>query len=976
MKLLYISFTLFILFHCFANFNECKSEINLVIQGLGKINILNEYFYLDPSEVIVNCDLKPECNKNCYLDNELNNVTIKFDKQLETLENMFKDLDKIIEIDLSNLDTSKVKNMASMFEQCSNLEKISFGNINTSSVENMRRLFFNCSKLISVDLSNFETSSVTDMREIFSICSSLTSIDITNFNTSKIEDMFDMFGNNFKLISVNVSSFDTSKVTSFQGMFYECRDLKYLDLSNFNTSSMTTIKFMFYGCNSLVYLNLKNFKIIETANLNNIFSGGIANAKICANEVNTINVLKSYGNEVNCSDKCFVENIKIDLKNKICIENCNESEYKYEYNHFCYEAYPNYTFISNNIKWLCPNNARSLNLSTIRIFIKNNLNLDKLNNDDIIFNDNEGSIKYTITTSFNQQNSDKNKNNTTINLGKCESKLKDNYNISENDTLYILKIDINLEGLKIPKIEYEVYYPLYNKTLSTLNLSICKDTKINLSIPIDISLNEIDKHNASSGFYNDLCYTSRTKNGTDIILKDRQKEFVNYNKTVCEENCKFIFYDNELKKATCSCSIKDEIPVLSEIKMNTKLLISNFMDINNFGNFKLIKCFHLLLDKKTIFKNTSNYLIIIIMIISIISIFVFSFTDYSKIKKTIYTKKPEKNNKITKNNRKRSKTKSLNKKNDNIGTGIHLMNTILNQNKNKKGMINLNKKDQKKSKLKKKTGNLSNNNIINNFNNSNNNKIKKRRHKSLYVMNTLNKSDKNGKDEEKRIFYTDYEMNILEYNEALKTDKRTYIQYYLSLLKTNHLLFFTFFNNNDYNSKIIKVYIFFLNMVMSYTLNAMFYSETIMHRIYVESGKFNFLNQIPEMVYSSLIGAFLNTIIKTLGLYQNIIIKIKKSKKEDIENKKEAELKKIKFKAFLFFIISYIFIIFFWIYLGCFCAVYKNTQVHLLKEVISSIAISFVLPFFIYLIPGIFRKSALKKENISLYKFSQLLQII
>ena len=268
--------------------------------------------------------------------------------------------------------------------------------------------------------------------------------------------------------------------------------------------------------------------------------------------------------------------------------------------------------------------------------------------------------------------------------------------------------------------------------------------------------------------------------------------------------------------------------------MNTKLLISNFMDINNFGNFKLIKCFHLLLDKKIIFKNTSNYLIIIIMIISIISIFVFSFTDYSKIKKTIYTKKPEKNIKITKNNIKRSKTKSLNKKNDNIGTGIHLMNTILNQNKNKKGMINLNKKDKKKSKLKKKTGNLSNNNIINNFNNSNNNKIKKRRHKSLYVMNTLNKSDKNGKDEEKRIFYTDYEMNILEYNEALKKDKRTYIQYYLSLLKTNHLLFFTFFNNNDYNSKIIKVYIFFLNIVMNYTLNAMFYSETIMHRIYVE----------------------------------------------------------------------------------------------------------------------------------------------
>ena len=162
---------------------------------------------------------------------------------------------------------------------------------------------------------------------------------------------------------------------------------------------------------------------------------------------------------------------------------------------------------------------------------------------------------------------------------------------------------------------------------------------------------------------------------------------------------------------------------------------------------------------------------------------------------------------------------------------------------------------------------------------------------------------------------------------------------------------------------------------MSYTLNAMFYSETIMHRIYVESGKFNFLYQIPEVVYSALIGAFLNAIIKSFGLYQNNIIKIKKSKKEDIENKKEVELKKIKFKALFFFIISYVFIIFFWIYLGCFCAVYKNTQVHLLKEVLSSIAISFELPFFICLIPGIFRIPALKEENILLYKFSKILQI-
>ena len=69
-----------------------------------------------------------------------------------------------------------------------------------------------------------------------------------------------------------------------------------------------------------------------------------------------------------------------------------------------------------------------------------------------------------------------------------------------------------------------------------------------------------------------------------------------------------------------------------------------------------------------------------------------------------------------------------------------------------------------------------------------------------------------------------------------------------------------------------------------------------------------------------------------------------------------------------------------WVYAGCFCAVYKNTQMHLLKGVLSSFGISFVTPFFIYLIPGIFRIPSLKdKEKTKrplLYKLSKILQMI
>ena len=89
----------------------------------------------------------------------------------------------------------------------------------------------------------------------------------------------------------------------------------------------------------------------------------------------------------------------------------------------------------------------------------------------------EGNIIYTLTNTENQKKSFENKNETSINLGMCENEIKTHYNISKNSFLYIFKKDIFINGMKIPKIEYEVYFPFNNETLTKLNLTICKDIK-------------------------------------------------------------------------------------------------------------------------------------------------------------------------------------------------------------------------------------------------------------------------------------------------------------------------------------------------------------------------------------------------------------------------------------------------------------------------------------------------------------------
>ncbi len=86
----------------------------------------------------------------------------------------------------------------------------------------------------------------------------------------------------------------------------------------------------------------------------------------------------------------------------------------------------------------------------------------------------------------------------------------------------------------------------------------------------------------------------------------------------------------------------------------------------------------------------------------------------------------------------------------------------------------------------------------------------------------------------------------------------------------------------------------------------------------------------------------------------------------------------LKLKFILYYIISFIFLLFLLHYISIFGVIYKNIQYHLLKDTLISFEISFVYPFVIYLLPGIFRIPSLsnpKNKRKCLYNFSKILQI-
>ena len=139
-----------------------------------------------------------------------------------------------------------------------------------------------------------------------------------------------------------------------------------------------------------------------------------------------------------------------------------------------------------------------------------------------------------------------------------------------------------------------------------------------------------------------------------------------------------------------------------------------------------------------------------------------------------------------------------------------------------------------------------------------------------------------------------------------------------------------------------------------------------MHDIYASNGSFSIFNQLSKILYSSLISLVIQYILKLLCLSENNLLNIKRENNFELVMKKSKTIKNcLLIKFIIFYILGFCLMIFCWYFITCFCAVYHNTQIILIKDTFISFAISMIYPFGINLLPGIFRIPALKdpKKN-------------
>ena len=632
--------------------------------------------------------------------------------------------------------------------------------------------------------------------------------------------------------------------------------------------------------------------------------------------------------EIIKNESCSIEYLYQNIETKECLKSCTTTEIL---EHIC-----KLNFVTND------------NINNFTENIRNLIKEENITSDTNIIIEGSNTIYQIISSEKMKEN--ENTNLSIIDLGDCEKKLKSEYIL---DYLLIMKIDTKIDSNTAAILNYEIYAPY---TKEKLNLSICSNIKISTYssyYPSEESMDKIkqlkeygyDLYNIEDPFYQDICATFTSENGTDMLLSDRKSDFYE-NVSLCENDCVYKGYYMDRNRVKCECNIKQEI-IVEENSNNDDNLFQYLLSGNSFSNLKVLKCFSLVFSKEGIKNNKGSIIFICINFSMIILSIIYGINQEKFISRAF---------------------KEVNEKyKDNINKKGGIINTINNIEINSKNFPPFPPKKKRRKKIKSNKNivvfnNINNNQISNSqsyFKIINQNKIINEKNKERYL--TENNIKK--KEIKYELYnFTNEELNALPYDLACKYDKRTYFQYYISLLKQKHLIFFTFFNFNDYNIFILKLSLFLSSFALYFAVNAVFFTDETMHNIY--KGDSGIISQISNIFYSTIISCIINIIIKKLGLSNDSIVKIKQNP-DIMQGLKQSNilLKKLKIKFGIFFILNFLLISFFWYFITAFCAVYKNTQNILIENTFASFALSLVYPLGINLIPGILRIYSLKKPN-------------
>ena len=139
----------------------------------------------------------------------------------------------------------------------------------------------------------------------------------------------------------------------------------------------------------------------------------------------------------------------------------------------------------NSINCCSYPNIASCNAESKAIAVNYNTIITNIADQDFKIVKTENSIIQFTTLKEQMSNSDN--SYSSIDLGDCEDKLRQQEGLSESDEFLIVKVDIKNSTTKAVFVQYEIYNPTNQK----VSLDICKDDKIKIQVPVSLTNEEL-----------------------------------------------------------------------------------------------------------------------------------------------------------------------------------------------------------------------------------------------------------------------------------------------------------------------------------------------------------------------------------------------------------------------------------------------------------------------------------------------------
>ena len=977
---------------------------------------------------------------------------------------IFYSCNSLKSLDISNFDTSATSLMHNMFYNCYSLISLELGNIDTSSFNDMSYMFYNCSSLISLNLNSFNTLNINNFTQMFAniqdsfkYCindnkiSNEILVQLSPFNKTNCSELCSIQSQKNFVLEKNKCIDNCSKDNTYK---YEYNKKCYSSCPNNTHNIINTYlceddlicqKYYNYyktGCLEEIplgfYLNDTNDKTIDKCIIkcSNCTKKSIVK-DLCISCNNNDNYFPKFNDSSNFENyiNCYNEEQEgyyldsTDPDNIIynpCYFKCKKcNEFGNEENNKCEECLTSY--ILNNGNCLNPIN-----------YYSDEITVNEINSSDNY----ETNLNINISTYSEMINLEKNKfdNNTfyyyqiNSNLNELKNKYKNltffyfppeeisllykKFNLDEEKENIYVSISYYLKNDKPTINDYN--FKLFLEDGKELDLSIIDEdfyAKIYTSIKeysnltnfdyfIYFSNQGYDIYDKYSNFYNDICSPAYLEKN-DLTLKDRKIDFYPDNITLCKNNCFYNGVDKEDEKIICLCNmnVNNNYTNITNDENNTDLPIEEnnenfFIYLLDNINYKIIKCFQLILDFDNLKNNFTFYTMVIffaiILIIDLI-FFIYSIPNLkSNLIKAVFINKKIKRNVINNNDKdKKVIIKKINKEKttDKQKLENYIYNPIKKKEKIMKNLsnkfilkTNINKKDYKniKNKIILKT-NIDERNSINkknkiilktNINERSSKNLKKHTIKFQINNNNITCLSKdyfypNKIEENNEETNMEENLNELPYTQALIKDKRNIFRIFISFIfqKLDIIHFFY----GDEKIKIIMIYEYIFSLLIKLFFNTFLYSDEVVSKKYHNNGNLDFVVSLILSLLSNIITSIICFYINFSEVLEekiDLIIEIQKRKYFYIKN----IIKLFKYIKLRFFIniITQLFIIpFIFYYIIIFCIVYNKSKASLINNYLISIVEDIIISIIISIIITISRKIGIVCLNRYFYNFSK-----